>query len=56
MGSTRLYLDTARLGRMTPRAQQAHLDFARLRPSRVTVEDAFVAMVRADERAREPRS
>jgi selenocysteine lyase/cysteine desulfurase len=27
---THLYLDTARLGRMTPRAQQAHLDFARL--------------------------
>jgi hypothetical protein len=30
VGATRLYLDTARLGRMTPRAQQAHLDFARL--------------------------
>ncbi len=30
MDSTLLYLDTARLGRMTPRAQQAHLDFARL--------------------------
>jgi hypothetical protein len=27
---TQLYLDTARLGRMSPRAQQAHLDFARL--------------------------
>jgi hypothetical protein len=30
VGPTRLYLDTALLGRMTPRAQQAHLDFARL--------------------------
>ena len=30
MDSTLLYLDTARLGRMTPRAQQAHFDFARL--------------------------
>jgi hypothetical protein len=28
--ATQLYLDTARLGRMTPRAQKAHLDFARL--------------------------
>jgi Aminotransferase class-V len=27
---TRLYLDTARLGRMSPRAEQAHTDFARL--------------------------
>src|SRR5262245_54562705 len=27
---TTLYLDTARLGRMTPRAQRAHLDFTRL--------------------------
>jgi selenocysteine lyase/cysteine desulfurase len=27
---TQLYLDTARLGRMSPRARQAHLDFARL--------------------------
>ena len=25
-----LYLDTARLGRMTPRAQAAHRDFCRL--------------------------
>lgn len=30
MRPTQLYLDTARLGRMSPRAQQAHLDFARL--------------------------
>jgi len=28
--TTRLYLDTARLGRMSGRAQQAHLDFARM--------------------------
>jgi hypothetical protein len=28
--STQLYLDTARIGRMSPRAQQANLDFARL--------------------------
>jgi selenocysteine lyase/cysteine desulfurase len=28
--STQLYLDTARLGRMSGRAQQAHLDFTRL--------------------------
>jgi hypothetical protein len=27
---TQLYLDTARLGRMSPRARQAHLDFTRL--------------------------
>jgi ABC-2 type transport system ATP-binding protein len=32
---------------------QAKLAFSNLRPTRVTVEDAFVAMVRADERARE---
>jgi ABC-2 type transport system ATP-binding protein len=31
----------------------ARIAFERVRPSRVTVEDAFVAMVRADERARE---
>ncbi len=30
MQATQLYLDTARLGRMTPRAQQAHVDFVRL--------------------------
>ncbi len=30
MGPTQLYLDTARLGRMTPRAQQAQHDFTRL--------------------------
>lgn len=30
MQATQLYLDTARLGRMTPRAQQAHFDFVRL--------------------------
>jgi selenocysteine lyase/cysteine desulfurase len=30
MRPTQLYLDTARLGRMSPRAQQAHLDFTRL--------------------------
>ena len=30
MKLTELYLDTARLGRMSPRAQRAHLDFARL--------------------------
>jgi hypothetical protein len=28
--ATRLYLDTARLGRMSPSARRAHLDFARL--------------------------
>jgi ABC-2 type transport system ATP-binding protein len=33
--------------------RQAGLGFENLRPSRVTVEDAFVAMVRADERARD---
>jgi hypothetical protein len=27
---TELYLDTARLGRMVPRAQRSHQDFARL--------------------------
>ncbi len=30
MRPTRLYLDTARLGRMSPSARRAHLDFARL--------------------------
>ncbi|HVX09898.1 MAG TPA: aminotransferase class V-fold PLP-dependent enzyme [Pirellulales bacterium] len=30
MEQTELYLDTARLGRMSRRAQQAHIDFARL--------------------------
>lgn len=30
MEQTELYLDTARLGRMSPRAQQAHVDFARM--------------------------
>lgn len=30
MEQTQLYLDTARLGRMSRRAQQAHIDFARL--------------------------
>jgi len=30
VGPTLLYLDTARLGRMTPGARQAHLDFTRL--------------------------
>ena len=30
MRPTQLYLDTARLGRMTLRAQQAYLDFVRL--------------------------
>ena len=30
MQQTQLYLDTARLGRMSPRAQQAHVDFTRL--------------------------
>ena len=30
MSPTLLYLDTARLGRMTPRAQQAHVEFVRL--------------------------
>ncbi len=30
MQATQLYLDTARLGRMSPRAQHAHIDFARM--------------------------
>ena len=39
---TSLYLDTARLGRMSPRAQQTHLDFVRLaaeEPSSLYFED-----------------
>jgi ABC-2 type transport system ATP-binding protein len=38
-------------GVITPALDAAALAFRNLRPSRVTVEDAFVAMVRADERA-----
>jgi hypothetical protein len=38
-------------GLITPALEAAALAFRNLRPSRVTVEDAFVAMVRADERA-----
>jgi len=38
---------------LPPILAQANIGHGPLRPSRVTVEDAFVAMVRADERARE---